>query len=478
MEGCASNFKEVLADFQSRLAGADFVAIDTELTGVDIEGEPDGFEDTAQERIEKMCRIAERYTLIQLGLTIVGRAEADCQMSCASYNLFAFPYVGPELLDREPGFYCQASALKFNSDHKVNFNTWINEGIPYMSREDEKRYLQSSGAKANDPALDGKVGLLRLWKALCNARLPFVVHCPLDLFFLLAAFERRQLPKADPKAMALMIRQCTPKVYDTAHLHGAIGAFKRLGLTKFHADAKARYDEMDAGGQLSTRVHFQLEKATGARYSKHDGGLAHEAGFDSLLTGQLFALLRAISPTKVKQAGNRLFLYRSVDYIDLDLAAQDGVSGVSIFDQSRITLLVIALDPENPNEAPRSLAAANSLYRWLDTNHILVILRASGGAAVRKAAELAKQVHGVEAWIGFEEWREKEKEAASARQRRAPLMAARPGDAAAGAQADVQEPLEEAETLPLDICTSEERSEGEQAEDSLRSQNHDRCSCM
>ena len=30
----------------------------------------------------------------------------------------------------------QASALQFNAQHNVDFNTWIRDGIPYMSRED------------------------------------------------------------------------------------------------------------------------------------------------------------------------------------------------------------------------------------------------------------------------------------------------------------------------------------------------------
>ena len=37
MEGRASNWRKVLVDFESRLPSADYVAIDTELTGVDLE---------------------------------------------------------------------------------------------------------------------------------------------------------------------------------------------------------------------------------------------------------------------------------------------------------------------------------------------------------------------------------------------------------------------------------------------------------
>mmetsp|Transcript_92487 Transcript_92487/g.261839 ORF Transcript_92487/g.261839 Transcript_92487/m.261839 type:complete len:508 (+) Transcript_92487:98-1621(+) len=411
MDGRASTFKKVLADFESRLHGAEFVALDTELTGVSIEGEPDTFEESAQTRLDKICRIAERYTLIQVGLTVVGRASGaaagEGHLSCASYNLFAFPHVGPELIGREPGFFCQAKPLQFNVQHRVNFNTWIGEGIPYMSREDERRYLKTQAGK-EDSNVDAKVGLLRLWKALCAARLPFVIHTPLDLFFLLAAFERRPLPRDDPRALAMMIRQCTPKVYDTAHLHGAFGRFKHLSLIKFFEDAKAQYDERSNGNGVPP-LEFELQGVTAVRYSKQDDDLdsdfLHEAGFDSLVTAQLFAYLRAIAPARVKEAANRLFLYRSVEYLDLDRAALEGQVGTNMFDLERVTLLVAALDPTDGNDAPRLIASAGSVYKWMDSTHILVVLRASGGAAVRKAAELSAKVHGVASWMGFDEWR-------------------------------------------------------------------------
>ena len=143
-----------------------------------------------------------------------------------------------------------------------------------------------------------------------------VVHCPLDLFFLLAAFERRPLPRNDPRAMAQIIRSCTPKalescmwalkaigkamktdekrwktivfhlfsmvfppvfhlvsiishpfrslasqVVDTAHLHGALGGFKRLGLTKFKEDAQQRYEELRAKGSVPA-MSFRLLQET------------------------------------------------------------------------------------------------------------------------------------------------------------------------------------------------------------------------
>ena len=46
------------------------------------------------------------------------------------------PEAGNDLIGRDQGFFCQASALQFNAQHRVDFNTWIRDGIPYMSREE------------------------------------------------------------------------------------------------------------------------------------------------------------------------------------------------------------------------------------------------------------------------------------------------------------------------------------------------------
>lgn len=409
MEGWASNFKVVLADFESRLHGAEFVAVDTELTGVEFEAEPDTFEESAAVRLDKLCRIAERYTLIQLGLTIVGRDRqaGEGHLTCASYNIFAFPYTGPELHGTDRGFFCQASSMQFNAQHRLDFNTWIHHGVPYMSREDAKKFLESPIGK--EDLYDRKVGLLRLWKSLCAARLPLIVHSPLDLFFLLTAFERRPLPRSDPRALAILIRQCTPKVYDTAHLHGCINPpFKRLGLTKFFPEAKARYEEMANHGNSVLPLSFRLVGDTAVRYSKPVDELAHEAGFDSLLTAQLFAYLRAIQPLRIKEGANRLFLYSSVEYLDLDRAAMEGEIGANVYDLSRVTLLVAVLDPCDGSDATRLIAASGTQFKKIDNSHILVVLRASGGAAIRKAGELAAHVHGVVSWMPFDKWRSSE----------------------------------------------------------------------
>ena len=150
----------------------------------------------------------------------------------AALALIALAEAGNDLIGRDQGFFCQvrffvlcllhevrkvqhgsrlkqASALQFNARNNVDFNTWIRDGIPYMSREDsrrvyrvdtthfscsedERRYKKYYGSKnmVDDKAPERstaalllcharfrfQVGLLRLWKALCARQLPFAMN--------------------------------------------------------------------------------------------------------------------------------------------------------------------------------------------------------------------------------------------------------------------------------------------------------------
>lgn len=325
MQCRASNFDECFADFQKNLQDAEFVAIDTELTGVDIDGEPDSYEDVPAARLSKLCRIAERYGIIQIGLTLVGslaKTVSDSKSSapgkagrkeclCASYNFFVFPYVDKKL-GHNPCFMCSADALQFNAKHNVDFNTWLKEGLPHVCREDARRLEQA------DAELPKKLGLLRLWKMLCERQLPLVVHGPHDIFFLLRAFEQRVLPHDDPSKLAKLALSCFPRIYDTAHLHSVMRSFRRLKLTAFYDDVRFAHENQSRLDSIS----FKLAGETQKNYGSPGHERAHEAGYDSLVTAKLFVYLQDLYPEIVLESLNRLSLHKMMECLDLMQAAQ------------------------------------------------------------------------------------------------------------------------------------------------------------
>lgn len=387
MEGLASNFEAVLSHFQENLQGALYVAVDMELTGTKIDNKPDRYEEYTEERVDKLCSIAENHIPIQIGLTVV--KHKDESYRCVSYNFYSLPWMGPELLEPDPSFLCRLSALKFNADRNVvDFNKWLRDGVPYMTREDESNYLSRLGSR-KDADLPRKTGLLRLWKMLCEAKLPVVTHCPLDIFFLLTCFERRKLPR-DPRELSKLMSECVPFLFDTAHLHNAIGGFQNLKLMRFLDEARAKYQDYALRENVQN-LRFHLEDETERRYGsgRHR---AHEAGFDSLCTAQLYAYLLNLSQDKVLHAVNRLFLYKSMECLDLKQALAGGSFGSSIFSHDE-ELLVVKMD-RLKDSMRKQVSALGLSFKWIDDSHILLIL---SGHHMDLAIKFAT--------LSFEQWR-------------------------------------------------------------------------
>lgn len=399
MEGRASNFEQVLAHFKSSLEGAMYAAVDMELTGCDIPGEPDTYKESAGERLSKLCRIAERHVPIQLGLTLVS-AEGE-QYVCTTYNFYAFPHEGPE--GDGISFQCRASALCFNAGHNIDFNAWIYEGVPYMTREDAARY-QSSPRFSGDDDHERRMGLLRLWEALVEARVPLVVHTPLDLFFLLSCFERRQLPSDDPRSFSALTKQCFPCVFDTAYLHGSIGDFQNRSLTKFLEDARLRHERLQREGKTPP-ITFKLEGETAARYGQ-GRQYAHEAGYDSLATAQLYAYLIALAPEKVQESVNKLFLFKSTECLDLNRAEAQGVAGSNAFGPSREAPRVARVESPHGGSAVQIFTALGWESHRVDSTDVLVTIPAKDSDSDAAFEEVSSQLEGAVQWLSLEQWRE------------------------------------------------------------------------
>lgn len=400
MQGVQSNFEALLADLKAKTQGAKFIAIDAEFTGTSLDGRPDRYEDDLSERLPKLLEIAERHALTQIGLTVARDDDAGC-IELSTYCILAFPG------DDRASFLCQAKSLEFLRLHGLDFNRWIDEGVRCICREGPNgAVLHKPGAE-----LPPETGLLRLWQVLVEAFRPLVFHTPLDLLFLLAAFERRRLPR-DPKELAALVRKCAPVVYDTALLHFAVPDLqsKPRKLPDLYRVAKACHDRMHTG----TGLRFQLEARTEASYGwclqapMGTGTPEHEAGYDSLLTAALFAYLWAlVGCAGLKRYVDRLFLFQSCECLDLGAALSGASAAANAFADFRGAVLVgEMLSPDAQLKTVDKIGKIGRdkfFYRKMDEKHLLVFIRAaSHEEAVKNARELGSaQVR----WYGLEMWR-------------------------------------------------------------------------
>lgn len=71
---------------------------------------------------------ANKYRIIQVGLGLFIKKE-EKQYEVRSYNIYVFP---KECYGCSPQINMDVSAVNFNTDHNMDWNTWIKEGFSFL----------------------------------------------------------------------------------------------------------------------------------------------------------------------------------------------------------------------------------------------------------------------------------------------------------------------------------------------------------
>eukprot|EP00928_Gymnodinium_smaydae_P067819 TRINITY_DN5080_c0_g3_i1.p1 TRINITY_DN5080_c0_g3~~TRINITY_DN5080_c0_g3_i1.p1 ORF type:complete len:615 (+),score=59.33 TRINITY_DN5080_c0_g3_i1:57-1847(+) len=437
MEVTRDNFHFACLDIEQRLPNTSFIAVDLELTGVSGRGHLEHFSDLSTERLARACELAESFAIVQFGLTL-------CQVTpfqpdeMTTYNI----YVAPESC-----FLCEGSALKFIRTHGVDLNRWVDNGVRlgYHKREivdfnslqgraanntfifkasvlqlardggiDLNRWAEEEDISKREPTffwhcetdsqnsadlfVDWNFGFVRLWHLLRSAGRPLVVHGLIDVFFLLS-MEMQRLPR-NPKKFARLAKRCFPSgIYDTSYLHEAIDElrFLPMNLHGYHQQVVQRFCSM---------------YSTGYSFSMCSESFAHQAGFDSLLTAELFRCLCFLYHDRVEASKDCLHLHNCGASLDLRRAIRGmHPDGQCFGEDANVTLLVAVMHSADArkNTASRISERAKQdrsfFYRKMnDARFLLVVLRCSGLRAEQKAKYLGSILPGV-VWVDFHAWK-------------------------------------------------------------------------
>lgn len=138
---------------------------------------------------------------------------------------------------------------------------------------------------------------------------PLIVHGPLDLVYVASAFQCYPLP-TDLVEFVRAVRAPSNLIYDTGHLHSVVGGFKKMKLALYVEEAEARLSKEKG---MRTRLSFAEHSQTYAEKSAE-----HEAAYDALLTGKLYAVLQLLAPEVVRANANKLMLFKSFLAFDLE----------------------------------------------------------------------------------------------------------------------------------------------------------------
>lgn len=153
MEVDKISFYPLLLDILTDISEAHFVAFDLEMSGVPSKKPRPGRalgRQTLQERYLETKEAAERYQILQIGLTCVTQDVEKRKYILKPYNFEISPLIEPALgIERDFSF--SSGACDFLLKVGFNMSLPFNSGIPYLSRA-ETRQIRESFSKRQDKA--------------------------------------------------------------------------------------------------------------------------------------------------------------------------------------------------------------------------------------------------------------------------------------------------------------------------------------
>ena len=143
MELVSKDFDKFEEDIINRIENSDYISFDLEMTGIENE-KNNSLIDTSENRYLKYKKTSEKYSIIQLGLSLFKQIKNpnnpnEILYECYPYNLYIFPNSKDLKELSQDNMNLEIKCMLFNRRGKIDFNKWINEGIHYLN---EKQYRE------------------------------------------------------------------------------------------------------------------------------------------------------------------------------------------------------------------------------------------------------------------------------------------------------------------------------------------------
>ncbi|KAF7621266.1 hypothetical protein AFLA_011571 [Aspergillus flavus NRRL3357] len=158
MDITPKTFHFFLPRILDELASCSFVSIDFEFSGIACSSNgPNSKASTLQDRYTEVKESADKYRIVQIGLTICHEDTESGTYILKPYNLYLNPIIDRRLeVGRDMCF--QSGAVEFLLENKFCLNSLYSDGVHYLSREEEtiaiaraaERYGRTSVRKVID----------------------------------------------------------------------------------------------------------------------------------------------------------------------------------------------------------------------------------------------------------------------------------------------------------------------------------------
>jgi len=129
------SFGSTLLAIIEQISTARFVSFDFEFSGISSKSPANRSQQTLEERYSELKEAAERYTILQVGITCV--EEYDATYVLRPYNFYLNPIINQDI-DIERIWSNQGLAIRFLLSHGFDMGAPFTTGVEYLSRHEEK----------------------------------------------------------------------------------------------------------------------------------------------------------------------------------------------------------------------------------------------------------------------------------------------------------------------------------------------------
>ncbi|KAI8979260.1 ribonuclease H-like domain-containing protein [Mycotypha africana] len=153
MEITRQEFLQKLPQVERAIKECDIIAIDTELSGLHRPPTPIRLY-SMKDRYEEYKEATKRFLIIQFGLCTFTWDAASNRYIAKPFNSYIFPTSITGQINSNRVFMTQAQAFDFLTKQAFDFNKWVYQGIPYLSKDEEKVLVAEASKKLRDDMPD------------------------------------------------------------------------------------------------------------------------------------------------------------------------------------------------------------------------------------------------------------------------------------------------------------------------------------
>lgn len=127
------NFCDGLSELKRLLRNSVAVAVDFEMSGMDSEGRSIEKLDRAVDHYEKLLK-SKGFIVIQFGVCPILLTDKGYEVHPQNYHVIPHPFEGKDTV-----FKLSARSIEFLLEHGFDFATNFKYGLPFLSKEDERK---------------------------------------------------------------------------------------------------------------------------------------------------------------------------------------------------------------------------------------------------------------------------------------------------------------------------------------------------